>query len=73
MRLLEVKLTKDQIEYLIKTVFEDLIHKESSHKNIPRYAVELYHELLDTKIKHEQRGKNEKDLVNTIKSIAGRL
>lgn len=73
MQMLEVKLTKEQIEYLIKLVFDDLIHTESSHKKASDISVEMYHELLNIKIKHEQRGKHAKDLVNTIKSIANRL
>lgn len=73
MQMLEVKLTVKQTEYLLKVLFEYMLESENSYKNVPRYVIEMYHDLANAKIKHEQRGKHAKDLVNTIKSIANRL
>lgn len=69
----EIKLTTKQVEYLLKVLFEYMLESENSYKNVPRYIIEMYHDLANAKIKHEQRGKHAKDLVNTIKSIANRV
>lgn len=73
MQMLEVKLTVKQTEYLLKVLFEYMLESENSYKNVPKYVIEMYHDLANAKIKHEQRGKNAKELLNTIKSVASRL
>lgn len=72
MSTLEIKLTTKQVEYLLKVLFEYMLESENSYKNVPRYVIEMYHDLANAKIKHEQRGKYAKELFDTIKSVSSR-
>lgn len=54
-----LRLTQIEVEYLLKTVQNDLLQHEYAHSKpmIPKHEIDLYHRL--NKLK--QRGKNEKN------------
>ena len=53
-----LRLSKEELNYVFKTIQNDLIQHEYAHKKpmIPKHEIDLYHRL--NKLK--QRGKNEK-------------